>query len=90
MRMLAVFIGLSVLAGGVAQAQSAPVNLAESCHAEARRQTLSGEALVDFMKRCNDGQVPLKYFVPKATRADFDALLSGEAKVNANRAGAAD
>jgi hypothetical protein len=73
-----------------ALAEPAPVDRDQSCRAEAHRQVLQGEAFVDFMKRCNDGQILLKYAVPKATPADYAALLSGEAKVNAHRSGAAE
>ncbi|HKU93890.1 MAG TPA: hypothetical protein VJR58_01365 [Vineibacter sp.] len=70
-----------------ALAETSSVDRDQSCRAEARRQVLQGEALVDFMKHCNDGAISLKYVLLK-TPADPAALLSGEAKANANRAAA--
>lgn len=71
-------------------AQSVSADRDQACRAEAHRQVLEGEALVNFMAQCNSGQISLKDVSPKATRTDPAALLSGEAKVNANRAVAAE
>ena len=91
MRLLfAAAIALSgALVGTSAMAQSSANDQTQSCYQEARRQGLSGEDLVNFMKSCtNGGQVA-------PSRASTDAsqscaararLLSGEEKVQALRA----
>ena len=84
MRLLAVVGLASVLACTVAQAQAVPADLTEACHTEARRLVLSGEGLVEFMKKCTAGQVSLTPAdVPQKSCAESAKLMSGEEnKVN--------
>jgi len=71
----------SALSGTIAQAQMR-TDLTQACSAEARRQTLSGDALTGFMNRCLAGEIN----VPSATASptqrceDQAAQLSGEQK----------
>lgn len=82
MRMITAAIVLaSALAGNLAQAQPARTDLNEACQQEARRRTLEGEALNDFMRRCSAGQVSLPQTVtPPETCEERAKLLSGEEK----------
>ena len=88
MRMLLAVIGLSGLVSGAAQAQLAVTDHTEACRAEAHRQTLSGEALADFMQKCLAGQVSFAPTPvdPQQACAAAAKLLSGEEKVKADRA----
>ena len=91
MRLLfAAAIALSgALVGTNALAQSSGNEQTQACYDQARRQVLSGEDLVNFMKSCtNGGQV-----MPSRTANDASQncaararLLSGEEKVQALRA----
>ncbi|HKU93777.1 MAG TPA: PsiF family protein [Vineibacter sp.] len=71
----------SALAGTIAQAQMR-TDLTQACSAEARRQSLSGDALTGFMNKCLAGEinVPPAMASPMQRCEDQAAQLSGEQK----------
>ncbi|HEX2889484.1 PsiF family protein [Vineibacter terrae] len=83
MRMIATAIVLaSAFVGTVAQAQTPRSDLAQACSQEARRQSLSGDALTEFMNRCWAGQVAVPSVMnPPQSCEDQARTLSGEDKV---------
>lgn len=78
---VAALVLTSALAGTLAQAQMR-TDLTQACSAEARRQTLSGDALTGFMNRCLAGEinVPPATMSPMQRCEDQAKLLSGEQK----------
>lgn len=89
MRIFAVAIGLAgALFANVALAQSPTNQQTQACYAQARQQSLSGEALTAFMANCtSDRSAPSRVSADTSQRCTDQArLLSGEQKARALRA----